>query len=279
MSAQQFDIDGVIPKHVGRKTIYKMNHQKSQRTRQEVSQWKILANPQDGQGDGDADRRMSSIRRIHFLGIGLCTVILMLDACSLGGLGGPYPGVPELVPLSNVPRYSRAMAPPQIIYRIDENRYFEDVPNTPQVCANGSPIYYVDKALGIRSFVVLADAASARTPFTIDAANDKYLIGPMTRGNTDCSSGGGGCGGASMPYSVDAGRTWKRASPPLTSGFELYLVGDALFYAGQKARLSELSSGDVAWKQYYLVGANSLPPLRKPPFDTKFNCTIDGGKP
>ena len=166
----------------------------------------------------------------RFLHIGLCAVILVLDGCSLGGLGGPYPGVPELVSASSVSRYRGTLAPPQIIYRIDENRYFEDVPNTPQVCANGSPIYYVDKILGIRSFVVLADAASARVLFTIDAANDQYLIGPVTRGNTDCSSGGGGCGGASMPYSVDAGRTWKRVGAAqkenlMVSGSTVYDYG------------------------------------------------------
>ena len=220
---------------------------------------------------------MTSNRRILFLGIGLCAVTLVLDGCSLGGLGGPYPGVPELVPLSSVPRYSRKLAPPQIIYRIDENRYFEDVPNTPQVCANGSPIYYVDKILGIRSFVVRADAVSAGVPFTIDAANDQYLIGPVTRGNTDCSSGGGGCGGSSMPYSVDAGRTWKRtwAQRPSVA----YGVGGYLAYSGgtdgDLVTSLDLTKADLESTEWtYLPKFTFIP--HKRPIDTKFHCTENG---
>jgi len=52
MTPQKADIDGVNPEHVGRKTIYETNPHTSQRTRQEVSQWELVANRQDGQGDG-----------------------------------------------------------------------------------------------------------------------------------------------------------------------------------------------------------------------------------
>jgi hypothetical protein len=170
----------------------------------------------------------------------------------------------------------KAVAPPQVTYRIDENRYFELVHHTHQSCANAG-VFYVDKALGIRSFVVTLDpAVTGASNFIIDAANDQYLIGPVTRGNTDCSSGGGGCGGASMPYSTDAGRTWRRASPPITGGYELYLAGEAVFYAGQRARLPELSTGDEAWKQFYLVGKSKPPTLNRKPIDNKFHCTENG---
>ncbi|MEJ8824238.1 hypothetical protein WKW80_19735 [Variovorax humicola] len=213
---------------------------------------------------------------------------ILLAGCGLGGMGGPYPGMPEL---QSAPKYDargrpewippadggsgrpREVAAPRVLYRIDENRYFEDASEAGRFCENGSPIYYVDKARGIRSYVVNVDGASMGANFIIDAANDEYLIGPATRGNTDCSSGGGNCGGIRMPYSTDAGRTWKRASPPLTSGYEIYLIGDSLFYAGQRVKLSEASIGDEAWKQYYLVGGNELPPLRRPPLDSKFHCT------
>ena len=113
---------------------------------------------------------MTPIRRLLY--IGLCTVILVLDGCSLGGLGGPYPGVPELVPASSVPRYSGPAEPPRVLYRIDKDRYFEDASNPGHFCENGSPIYYVDKAQGIRSYVVDMDGASMGVLFTIDAAND-----------------------------------------------------------------------------------------------------------
>ena len=126
----------------------------------------------------------------HLLGVG---AFLLLTGCGLGGLGGPYPGVPELVSASSVPRYNGPAAPPRVLYKIDNYRYFEDASDPGRFCENGSPIYYVDKVLGIRSYVGRMDGASMGVPFTIDAANTDYLIGPATRGNTDCSSGGGGC--------------------------------------------------------------------------------------
>jgi hypothetical protein len=156
--------------------------------------------------------------------VAAAAMALALTACSLGGLGGPYSGVPEL---QSSPRYDirgrpewippssgglkKAVAPPQVTYRIGDGRYFELVHDTHQACANAG-VYYVDRAKGIRSFVVTLDpAVTGASNFIIDAANDQYLIGPVTRGNTDCSSGGGSCGGASMPYSTDAGRTWRRS--------------------------------------------------------------------
>ena len=46
--SSQSGIGGVNPEHVGRETLYEMNHHTSQPTRQEVSQWELLANRQDG---------------------------------------------------------------------------------------------------------------------------------------------------------------------------------------------------------------------------------------
>ena len=68
--------------------------------------------------------QMIPIRRLPY--IGLCTVILVLDGCSLGGMGGPYPEVQELVSASSVPRYSGPSDPARVLYRIDKDRAFED---------------------------------------------------------------------------------------------------------------------------------------------------------
>ena len=219
---------------------------------------------------------MIPIRRIPY--IGLCAVLLILDGCSLGGLGGPYPGVPELVPLSSVPRYSGPAEPPRVLYRIDKDRYFEDASHPGHFCENGSPIYYVDKALGIRSFVVLTDAASARAPFTIDASNDQYLIGPVTRGNTDCSSGGGGCGGERMPYSVDAGRTWKRAAA-FSASAPISISGSMVFAIDSFdiTNFLDLTNDVLSLKNWHSMPNNLIHPgPRKSPIDKKFHCTENG---
>jgi hypothetical protein len=67
--------------------------------------------------------------------VSAAAMALALAACSLGGLGGPYPGVPEL---QSTPHYDirgrpewippssggvkKAVAPPQVTYRIDEKQ-------------------------------------------------------------------------------------------------------------------------------------------------------------
>jgi len=169
------------------------------------------------------------------------------------------------------------VAPPRVLYRIDANRYFEDASEAGHFCENGSPIYYVDKTLGIRSYVVKMDGASMGVNFIIDAANDQYLIGPVTRGNTDCSSGGGSCGGASMPYSTDAGRTWRRSG--VRSPTDAMAVSGALAYAtgnhnlASSLDLSAADKKDVMWR--YMQEDFTFTP-RKPPIDNKFHCTENG---
>ena len=115
------------------------------------------------------------------------TASMLLTACALRS--GPYPGVPELLPADSVDQRGRPVAPPQVVYRIDENRYFELVPRSEGACTDAT-VFYADKKKGIRSLVVKWDrGAMGGSAFIIDAANDQYLIGPATRGNTDCSSG------------------------------------------------------------------------------------------
>ncbi|MEJ8822147.1 hypothetical protein WKW80_08850 [Variovorax humicola] len=202
---------------------------------------------------------------------------ILLTACALRA--GPYPGVPELLSASSVDQRGRPVAPPQVVYRIDENRYFELVPRGEGACTDAT-VFYVDKKKGIRSLVVKWDrGAMGGSAFIIDAANDQYLVGPVTRGNTDCSSGGGSCGGARLPYSTDAGRTWKRAEalsptdPMSVSGSIVYEV-DSGFDTTQSLDLSKDSPSRRDWR---VVSKNGqLPQSRKAPIDNIFHCTANG---
>jgi hypothetical protein len=196
---------------------------------------------------------------------------LVLTACSIGGMAGPFPGVPELTSGSGYTRYRGPVAPPQVAYRIDENRYFEIVPNGAAACADAA-IQYVDKARGIRSDV-LSLRALGGVDIVIDAANDQYLVAPISRGNTDCSSGGGGCGGSTLPYSTDAGRTWKRTSPAASGGHAVYMSGENVYTSGMRAKISEFSLGYGSWKDGLL---SEFPKPHKAPLDTKFHCTANG---
>ncbi len=126
----------------------------------------------------------------------LAPLALILSACAFGDSSPPL-----------VPQPSK---PPQVVYRIDDHRYFE---LTPDETCFGNMLYFVDTAKGIRSEVVIFDAVMNRTTLVIDAANDQYLVAPVTRGSINCSSGGGACG-ERLPYSVDGGRTWRRAWYP-----------------------------------------------------------------
>ena len=216
---------------------------------------------------------------------------ILLAGCGLGGMGGPYPGMPELQSASKYdtrgrPEWippadggsgrPREVAAPRVLYRIDENRYFEDASEAGRFCENGSPIYYVDKARGIRSYVVNVDGASMGANFIIDAANDEYLSGPVTRGNTDCSSGGGGCGGARLPYSTDAGRTWKRADA-LSPSDGMSVSGSIAYEIDQDRLVNSLDlSGDRFEMRDWKYMQKFAPPLRKAFLDTKFHCSAKG---
>ncbi|MEJ8826143.1 hypothetical protein WKW80_29650, partial [Variovorax humicola] len=145
-------------------------------------------------------------------------------------------------------------------------------------CENGSPIYYVDKAQGIRSYVVKMDGASMGSNFIIDAANDQYLVGPVTRGNTDCSSGGGYCRGDRLPYSTDAGRTWKRADA-LSPAAPISVTGSLAYAAGGTGSVEfiDLTKDSPAMKDWQ--GTPRGTPLPKPranPIDNIFHCNSNG---
>jgi len=122
---------------------------------------------------------------------------ILLSACTLHRTSG------------SEPPYGGPVAKPQVAYRIDEQRFFEIVPLRAGACSSAD-LYYTDTAHNIRSRVSYFMAGyNLRTDFIIDAANDQYLVAPITRGNTDCESGGNGCSGSRLPYSTDGGRTWR----------------------------------------------------------------------
>ncbi|MGJ7609837.1 MULTISPECIES: T6SS immunity protein Tli3 family protein [unclassified Variovorax] len=150
------------------------------------------------------------IRRLRWLS----SVVLVLGLCACAQAVSP----------SKV-RPAASAKPPQVVYRIDDHRHFE---LTPDETCFGNMLYFVDTAKGIRSEVVTFDAVMNRTTLIIDAANDQYLVAPVTRGGINCSSGGGGCTAATMPYSIDGGRTWKRVWSPGTS--DDLMVGGSTAY-------------------------------------------------
>ncbi len=164
--------------------------------------------------------------------------------------------------------YNGPLAPPQVVYRIDDHRNFEIVPYDQYRC--GGRLYYNDTAKGIRTNVMPVNLGG--DTFIIDAANDQYLVAPILPSSSGCQSGGGDKCADRLYYSKDAGRTWQVNKPRLTnSSGDIHLIGDTVFYAGQRAKLSALVNGDSAWVEFYLVGKNALPTIRKAPIDTEFH--------
>ena len=204
-------------------------------------------------------------------------LITSLVACSLGGLGGPFPGVPDLYGPGRVRSPPVEIAAPQVAYRIDEHRYFEIVPYGPGACTNAM-VHFVDTAKGIRSEAVKLDPGyMGAATLIIDASNDQYLVAPVTRGNTDCSSGGGLCGGSKLPYSTDGGRTWKRSEAYSPS--DDLLLQSALVYAShddRHARSLDLEKQSPSLKDWNALEKSALPVARKRPLDLKFHCTVNG---
>jgi hypothetical protein len=76
-----------------------------------------------------------------------------------------------------------------------------------------------------------------------------------------------------MPYSTDAGRTWKRASPRNSGGYAVYMSDDKVYNSAAWAYMQELSKGMGVWKEGKL---RDFPQPIKVPLDTKFHCTENG---
>lgn len=190
-------------------------------------------------------------------GLTLAALVLALSACAVGRASPPPTHRPDI--------------PPQVAYRIDEHRYFEI---TPEDNCYGDMLYFIDTAKGIRSEVVGFDAVMNRTTLIIDAANDQYLVAPVTRGGINCSSGGGGCAAAAMPYSIDGGRTWKRVWSPGTT-YDLMVSGSTAYQSHRNVDvitdgldLTHPTPQSSDWT--YLPGFVFKP--RIPPADIKVQC-------
>lgn len=172
-----------------------------------------------------------------------------------------------------IPPYAGPVAPPQVAYRIDDHRYFEIVPRENLACARAR-LVYVDIEGGIRTNVTSWDRTNYG-PLVIDAATDHYLISPIIGMEPDCHTGdyASTMCDPRLRYSVDGGRTWhftvsKNAAPHGA----VYLVGDTVYFSGQRARLPDLITGDEAWTAFPLDGINKLPPLIKAPIDSEPTC-------
>lgn len=187
----------------------------------------------------------------------LAALALALSACASGGASPPP--TPE------------TYIPPQVAYRIDDHRYFEITPWPDGECAE-KMLYFVDTAKGIRSKAVQWDNVMTQGKLIIDAANDQYLVAPVTRGGINCSSGGGACGGDQLPYSIDGGRTWTRIwayssrEGVMISDSTAYNVDGLKLMNGLNLALPKPQSSD--WK--YLRDFVFKP--RISPVDTKVQC-------
>jgi len=197
---------------------------------------------------------------------------LSLSAC-VSSTAEPYTG--PVYP-AQAPQPPQPKPTPQVVYRIDDHRYFE---LTPDETCFGNMLYFIDTAKGIRSEVVKFDAVMNRTTLIIDAANDQYLVAPVTRGgNTNCSSGGGACGGNKLPYSTDGGRTWQLTwaysydDGLMVSGATAYNLDGTKLTHALDLTLPRPQSND--WR--YL--ANFVFKPRMAPADTKVWCTAKPGE-
>jgi hypothetical protein len=210
-------------------------------------------------GIDDEQKERTRIRRLRW--IASVALALGLGACAQSG---SPPKVRSAVP-------AKPRVPPQVAYRIDDHRYFEI---TPEANCYGDMLYFIDTVKGIRSEVVAFDAVMNRTTLIIDAANDQYLVAPVTRGGTNCSSGGGGCG-ERLPYSTDGGKTWRRAWYP-GYGDDLMIGGSTAYrsYRIQTVHTDRLDLSDLPtprdtnWKSI----RDFVFKPRVAPVDTKVQC-------
>jgi hypothetical protein len=192
---------------------------------------------------------------------------LVLGACASPAPPPPQPAVP-----------------PQVIYRIDDHRYFEV---TPENQCYSDMIYFVDTAKGIHSKITKFDMAMYNTTLIIDAANDQYLVAPVTRGGASCSSGGGFCSGEQMPYSTDGGRTWKRVSSrPVSENFSQLMASGSRAYHSDSINVDTTITDELdlahllpdppppqrnPWQWKFLSKKFVFKP-RIAPIDTKVRC-------
>lgn len=183
-------------------------------------------------------------------------VALLLAACASGHRISTYVG---------------PVAAPQVVYRIDDHRYFEVVPLEGMPCVRAR-LYYTDKARNIHIDIASWDRV-ANGSFIIDAANDNFLIGPILLSSGNCQTGDSAnlkCA-SRLPYSVDGGRTWKY-NIPQWSDRDAYMTGIEIYTGGARASIVSLADGHVP-NVWHASRLREFPQPRIRPLDTRFHCT------
>lgn len=169
------------------------------------------------------------------------------------------------------------VAAPQVVYRIDDRRYFEVVPLESLACARAR-LYYTDTARGIHVNVASWDRVSKGT-FVIDAANKEYLAAPVIQSSSGCQSGDGTsylCAD-SLHYSLDGGREWKVFKPVLNSG-AMRLIGPKFYVGDHETDVIDISSQPrmlTAWHRS-MTNQLAIPRPTQDPIDNQFHCTPSG---
>ncbi|WP_211443282.1 T6SS effector phospholipase Tle3 domain-containing protein [Collimonas humicola] len=209
--------------------------------------------------------RRSPLKLIH---LAAAVAVLQLSACA-----SSYspPTAPQYVP------YAGPIAPSQVVYRIDEHRYFEVVPYEDSACAN-TWLYYTDTSKGIHTKITSSNGLMESEKFIIDAANDQYLVALVKNSNEDCgadTSDSAACSNR-LPYSTDAGRTWKYV-PTVRHGPST-LVGSSIFLGKIDVGMLDLSKGEITKHDWKYDDSRELyiPKPHKAPLDTKFHCIPNG---
>ncbi|QLG93425.1 hypothetical protein HZF02_16290 [Pseudomonas yamanorum] len=180
--------------------------------------------------------------------------------------------------------YRGPVAAPQVVYRIDDNRYFEFVPRQSYFCITGT-MMYVDRQQGIRSRVEdwgRHEYSGRSDQLVVDAANTRYLLAPWRNDISGVYAGGGG-GRTQLLYSADAGKTWQSRSPTGLGGRLAYLNGDNLYLVlDDEAWSTHLPTPQVPgwdWEKnwtHFKLKERSLPPVGKWPIDKQFHCKGNG---
>ncbi|MGJ7525050.1 T6SS immunity protein Tli3 family protein [Variovorax sp. GB1P17] len=182
--------------------------------------------------------------------------------------------------------YRGPVAAPQVVYRIDDNRYFEFVPRQSYFCITGT-LMYVDRQQDIRTKVEdwgRNEYSGRDNRLVVDAANTRYLLAPWRDNISGVSSGGGGAR-THLSYSADGGRTWQSRSPTGRGGRMAYIHDDNLYLVlDDEAWIANLPTPEIPgwnweknWAKFKLK-ERSLPAVGKWPIDKQFHCKGNGNE-
>lgn len=164
----------------------------------------------------------------------------------------------------------------QVVYRIDEQRYFEVVPQESLACARGR-LYYTDTAKGIHANVANWDRVR-EGKFVIDADNEPYLVAPIEGSSSECQNGSGSSDvcASRFYYSQDHGRTWKNVASLLYG--EVHLIGSKAYVGALPTDVIDIAKPNLDRSDWIrrTDDAFVIPPPKKPPLDTRLRCHPEG---